>query len=111
MVSFAIPAAVVFSVHNCVMVCGCPIYSNVFLRIMASLTITKHPPVSSSTAEAATNFKIFKFMCMGPFKRSRVHFEFMLPKKNILQCNYTLPVQLDMMHWHLRINSCPKCGL
>ena len=81
MVSFAIPVAFVLSMHTFVMGCGWPISYNVFHRIMTSLPVTKHIPVSDSEAEAATNFKILQFTCIGPFKLSRVYFEGILPKK------------------------------
>ena len=83
MVSFAIPEAILLSMHTCVMVCGCSISSYVFCRVMTSLPVTKNPPFSASASEATTNFKILKFTCMGPFKRFRVHFEGMLTKKEI----------------------------
>ena len=81
MVLFVIPAAIVLSVHTCVMGCGWTVSYNVFCSIMTSLPVSKHPPVSASAAEAATNFKILQFTPMGSLKRSRVHFEGIIPKK------------------------------
>ena len=66
--------------NNCAMVCGWPISSNVFLRMMTSPPVTKQPPVSASAVEAARNFKMLQFTCTGPFRRSREHFEGMIPK-------------------------------
>ena len=81
MVSFEIPATVVLSIHNFLMVCGFTISSNMLRRIMKSPPVTKHPPVSASTKEAATHFKMLQLTCMGPYKRSCVHFEGILSKK------------------------------
>ena len=49
--------------------------------MMAYLPVTKHPPVSASLAEAATNFKMLQFICTGLFRGSHAHFEGTLPKK------------------------------
>ena len=76
-----IPAAVVLSVHTCVMGCGWTIYYNFSRKMMISLPVTKHPPVYASVVEAATNFKILLFTYIGPFRRSRAYFEGILPEK------------------------------
>ena len=52
-VSFAIPAAVVLTVHTCVIGCGWNISYNVFRRMMKSLPFTKNPLVSASISEVA----------------------------------------------------------
>ena len=104
-VSFVTTEDIVLYVDTCIMGCGWPISSIVFRRIMKSLPVTKNPSVSASKAEAATNVKILKLMCVGPFKRSRVHFKGVIPKKKILQRDCVLPVQSDMMHTYLRVKS------
>ena len=80
-VLLSIAAAVLFSVHTCVMGCGWTIYSNVFRTILTSIPVKKHPPVSASAAEAATNFKMLQFTCIGTFRRSCAHLEGMFPNK------------------------------
>ena len=79
--SFLIPAAVALYVHTCVMGCRYPNYSNFFCRIMIYISVTKHPPVSDSAAEAAKKTKTLQLTCIGPFKSSHVHFVGMIPKK------------------------------
>ena len=68
------------SVHTYVMGCGWTIYSNVFCMMMKYFPVTKNPPVSASAAEAAANFKILQFTFIGPFMRSRAHFEGKIPE-------------------------------
>ena len=87
---------------------GLNISSNMFCRMMKYLPATKHPLVSSFEAEAATVFKILQFTCIGPFRRSYIHFEGIPPKKYIMQRNCVLLVQSYMMHrcWHVK--SCLK---
>ena len=108
-ISFAITVSIMLSVNTCVMGFGWPICSNVFRRIMTYLPVTKHPPVSAYEEEGPTNFNILQFTCVGPFECSRVHFEVLLHKKNVLQCDCTLLVQSDIMHRCLRVKSCLKC--
>ena len=79
-VSFEIPEAAILSVHTCVMGYGWTISSGVFLIIITFLPVMKHTLVSASSMEAATNFKTLKFTCIGPFRRSRTHFESILFK-------------------------------
>ena len=55
--------------------CGWTIYSYVFRKMMTSLSDKKYCPVYDSAAEAATTFKMLQFTCIGPFRRSRAHFE------------------------------------
>ena len=97
-VPFEIPEDVVLSVRTCVIDCGWPISYNLFFIMMTYLPVTKHPPVSDSAAEAATAFKMLPFTCIGPFRRSRAHFEDILLNKNILQRDCLLPVQSNMIH-------------
>ena len=101
--SFAITAAFVLSVHTCVIGCVWPISYNVIRWIMSSLPVTKKSPVSASAEEAVTIFLMLQFTCIGLSRRSRATFEGVLPKKNILQSNYVLPVQSDMTHPCLRV--------
>ena len=107
-VLFAISEALLLSIHTFVLICRWPISSNVFCRMMTSLPVTKHPPVSASVAEEATSFKMMKFTYIGPLRRYRAHFEGMLPKKNILQINRMIMVKSDMMHRCQHIKSCLK---
>ena len=95
---FAIPEDEILSVQTCVMGYGWTISSNVFCRIMTYLPFTKNPTVSDSAAEAATNFKMLQFTCIGSFSQSRAHSEGMLHKKNILQRNCVITIQLDTTH-------------
>ena len=57
--------------------------------MIRSLPVMKNHPVSASAAEATTNFKMLKFTCVGPFRRSCAHIEDTTPKKKYpaeLQC-------------------------
>ena len=101
--SLEIVEAVVLYVHICVTVCGWPNSSNMFRKMMTSLTVTKQPPVSDSAAEAATKFKMLQFTCTGPFRRSREIFEGIFPKINILQHDCVLVVQSDTTHQCRRV--------
>ena len=73
------PEAVTFSVHICVMGCGWTNYYNVFREIMTSLPVTKQPPVSASSVEAATNFKNLQFTYTWPFTESCISFDWAIP--------------------------------
>ena len=78
-VSFAITAAVLFSMHTCVMGCRWNISYNMFRIMMTYFSVMKHPSVSASTAEAATNFKMLQFICIWPYRWSCAHFEVVIP--------------------------------
>ena len=49
--------------------------------MMTALPVTKYCLISDSAAEAATHFKMLQFTCIGPYRRSRAHFEGVTPKK------------------------------
>ena len=65
---------------------------------MTSLPDTKHTPVSTSDSEAATSFKMLRSTFISKFRISRAHYEGIIPKKNIPQCNCVLVVQSYMTH-------------
>ena len=44
--------AVVLYVHTCAVGYGSPISSNIFLKMLTSVLVTRHPLVSASAAEA-----------------------------------------------------------
>ena len=77
---------------------------------MTSLPVTKNPLVYASAAEVATKFKMLQLTCIGPLRRSRAHFEGMIPKKiypaaQLLDCG---SFRYDAMHWCWHIKSCLK---
>ena len=75
---------------------------------MTSLPVKKHPPVSVSAAEAATNFKMFLFLCIGSFRRYCAHFKVFYLRTNVLKRDCVIPVHPDMKHWCLHVKSCLK---
>ena len=56
-------------------------FSNVFRRMMTSITIMKQPLVSASDIEAVTNIKMLQFQCTWSLKHSCTHFDVVIPKK------------------------------
>ena len=73
-----------------VMGCGWLISSYVLCMMITALPVTKNPLVYSSASEAATNFKMLQFICIGTFRRSHAHLKVFYLRKNILQRNCEL---------------------
>ena len=84
------------------------IYSNVFLKRITSIPVTKHPPVSASDAEAATFFKCCNLHVLGHLGAPVNILEVYYLRENTLNRNRVLVVQSDITHWCLCVKSCLK---